>query len=167
MFFHKHKIWSKCRYDNVLPTSNYITKSTSRRLFEISRNIYNHTAHEFTTIFEVYSKFPKENQSEDTYSHPLTCPRKIPSKNPSNTSFTKINPYNPFPHNQPTPNIYPLQTILPLISPLIHLIHGIYQAKLVATQVTLYLSSRPYTTSGPSPRCSREYIHAQGLIIGS
>ena len=108
-------------------------------------------------------KTSQQNISDFPSPHPFTCPRNFPSKYPSNVSFRKPYSHNPLPHTQPTTHpLHPL-AILPLAQPLLNLTHGIYQATLVATRVTLYSLSRMYFTYRSSPIFSRAYSHVWGL----
>ena len=90
-------------------------------------------------------------------------PRKIPSQDPSYTPFTKSHQKNSLPHTQPTTHHILSPSLLALDAPLLHITHGLYQAALAATRVTLYLYSILDTTSRSSPGCSRVSSRAQGL----
>ena len=86
----------------------------------------------------VYSKLPRKTPSEALRSHSFTFPRNIPSKYPRHSNFRKPYQRNPLPQTQSTTHTLHQPSLLPLAPPLLHLTHGIYQTKLVATPVTLY-----------------------------
>ena len=96
--------------------------------------------------------------------HTPSCrPNKNSSSYPSAKPFQNSISANPLAHTQSTTNSNLPPSVLPLAPHLLHITHGLYQATSVATQVTLYSSSRLDPTSGSSPRCSCASSRVQGL----
>ena len=147
------------------PPSGFQSKTSNQPTFQISHPgyIYNFQPNALPRQpARVHSKSPQETYIHRPDLTPISCPRKIPSKYPSYAHFTKSHLANHLPHSQPNTHTIFLPTLLPLPPSLIHLTHGLYQAALAATQVTLYLPSRLDPNSGSSPRCIRVSSRAQG-----
>ena len=111
----------------------------------------------------VNSTFPRKSPYDALISHPYTHPNRIPSEKPKKIQFKKPYPLKPLPNNRPTTHQVHLPSLLALAPPLLHLTHGIYQATLMPTRVTLYSYSRVDPTSRSSPWCSQVSSHAKGL----
>ena len=86
--------------------SKFPTKHPSRSPSPGSSIISNQTPFHILQIGYICN-FPSKPSSPDLSSHPVTRPRKIPSRYPSYTHFTTIHPKNPLPHPQPIDGNYP------------------------------------------------------------
>ena len=142
--------------------SKISTKHSSRSPIQGPSKISNQKFFQITQLRLVQKILGKLHMSTLVHTRSPT-PEKFHHNTLDIQLLQKKQPEKTLPHTQPnTHHILP-STLLPLALSLLHLKHGLYQATLVATRVTLYSSSRMDPISGSSTGCSRIYSRTLGL----